>query len=110
MRFSNDVIYEASNITANDTGEVVDIRHLFGYSMQTEWTSTTAAANIRVQGSNDQQVWVDIAPDLGVVASNNGTTLINSASEQYYGWIRISVAYTSGTITSVKVTMGAKGV
>lgn len=110
MRFSNDIIIQDTNITASQFSEVIDIRHIFGYSIQAEWTSTTASASVVIQGSNDGENFVSIGSPVATINNNNGLELFNVTEEQYYGFMRISVDFTSGSVTSLIVTYGSKGV
>ena len=109
MRFSQDIILNENSVSSDVEGQSVDIRHLLGYALQVEWESTTASADVYVQGSNDKKTWINIGSPVAVVNNDNGASLFNVAEEQYYGWIRIFIDYGSGTVDTVKVTYVSKG-
>ena len=50
-----------------------------------------------------------IVNPIATIANDNGALMINVNQEQYYGFIKVQVVYTSGTVTTLKVTYGAKG-
>jgi hypothetical protein len=85
-----------------------DIRNLYGYAAQVTWTSTTAAATVKVQESNNGQNWVDISGKSQGILNNNGTTLIECLGRMTK-YMRIEVTYTSGIVTTLKVDFVAKG-
>lgn len=99
---------DSSSITADESGEALNILHQEMWSAQIIWTSTTAAATVQIEESNDGSTWSTISGKTQAISSDSGNVML-SGSNQASKFIRVTVDHTSGTITTLTVKMIAKG-
>jgi len=109
MRIVNDTILDLSAVVASVNSEAVHLDFLYGFSVQLAFTSTTASAVIRLQCSNDEATWINIAGTDQTVNNNNDTVMLNVA-DAFYKFMRVQVVYTSGSITTINAIINAKGI
>lgn len=109
MRIFNDTIVDLTSVTASSNSEVVSLDFIYGFSAQIKWTSTTASATIKLQASNDNVSFVDIAGTTQTVNNNNGDLIVN-LDNVFYKYFRAAITYTSGTVTTIKVIVNGKGI
>lgn len=108
MRIFNDIIINEAAAEEDKTGEVVTLNFIQDLAFQIVWTSTTCAGTIKIQCSNDQETWIDLATHNQTVNNNNGAVMI-SISDANYAFIRIFFDYTSGSLTTLNVRLNGKG-
>lgn len=107
MRILDDSIFSGAAIVADVATESVDLSHITGYSVQIDWTSTTAAGTIKVQMSNDGKTWDDTGSSQAI-SNDSGTVVLNFA-DVFYKYTRVFVDWTSGSITTLDVIVCGKG-
>jgi hypothetical protein len=107
MRIIDKKILDASAVIADTASEVLDVTHQVGISVQVDWTSTTAAAVLTLQASNDGITWVDLAST--VTVNNNSGMEMLYATDFHYKFARVEVDWTSGSITTLSLQAIAKG-
>lgn len=106
---SNDIILEESSVTADAASVVVDMTNLMCWSVAVVWTSTTASATVKVQTSNDQTTWID-TDQTQAISNDSGSVMLSSgANFEAAKYLRVYVAHSSGTVTTVTATISAKG-
>jgi len=108
MRFQNKKIFDESAVTSTINSVEVELNHIYGYSVQFIWTSTTASAIIKLQGSNDGTHWTNIVDATQVIADDNGNVLFNEA-DVFYQFFRGRLDFTSGSVTTLEATYQTKG-
>jgi hypothetical protein len=114
MRIASDSLQDISVATADKTSEIVDVSNMYGFAVIVNWTSTTAAATIKLQLSTDplttaaaDSLWTDHATTYAI-NNDNGTQYWN-IDAPYYLKFRVFLDYTSGSVTTFKSRFSAKG-
>ena len=107
-RFINKTAIDSSAVTADENSATLDFAFMETWSAHIVWTSTTAAATIKIQESNDGTNWVDISGASQAISNNSGNTMLSSVDlgAQY---LRVLVDHTSGTVTTLNVKVVGKG-
>lgn len=112
--YLNETLINSSAITADETSRTVDMASHSNFSVQVTWTSSTAAATIKVQQSNDGSNWTDVdASNTNQAISNDNGDVILTSNAVGQGrfnarYLRVFADYTSGTITTLVCTLVAK--
>jgi hypothetical protein len=109
-RTTNEVILESGVVVADEQSDAIDISNQMIWSAQVEHTSTTCAATLKMQHSNDNSTWIDIS-GASVTVNNDSTNTMLSSGAGFEGakYIRFVVDWTSGSLTTVKCTINCKG-
>ncbi len=108
LRTIESTITDAAAVVADESSSAVDISHVQSWSAQVIWTSTTAAGTVQIEESNDGSTWSVISGKTQAISNNSGNVML-SGTDQASKWIRATIDYTSGSITTVKVHLVAKG-
>lgn len=93
---------ESTDMSVDLVSQVYDIRSIFGYSVQAEY-SGTPNGTLKLQVSNDDpkdveaQDWTDLT-DSDIAISSPGIYVYN-VQAAFYGWLRLAWDVTSGTGT-----------
>ena len=96
-------------MVADETSEVIDISYIDGYGGVINWTSTTCVATIKFQESYDNINWEDVSSGSQAVSNNSGSTNFTFTGVMA-PYLRVLVDWTSGSLTTVDVTIHAKSV
>lgn len=107
MRFIDKILIETANLTADLVSETIELETIVNLSVQIVWASTTAAASVRVEVSNDNENWV-LLGSAATIANNSGNVMVEKENSAVK-YMRVNVDYTSGTVTSLKCIYSAKG-
>ena len=100
-------IIDSSAVVADESSSAIDMELLDNWSAQLIWTSTTAAGTVQIEESNDGSTWSTISGKTQAISNNSGNVML-SGTDFAGKWIRATVDYTSGSITTVKVHFVAK--
>lgn len=107
MRFVNDTILNATSVVASTASDSVEVSTILNLSVQVIWTSTTASFTLTLQESNNGTDWVDTNQTATV--NNNSSSAIFKVADSAVKYIRVNVARTSGTLTTIKAIYEGKG-
>ena len=102
-------IIDSSAVVADESSATIDMEHLDNWSAQLIWTSTTASATVKIEESNDNSTWSTISGKTQAI-SNDSSNVMLSGTDFGGKYIRATVDYTSGSITTVKVHFVAKSI
>ncbi len=100
-------IIDSSTVVADESSSAIDMELLDNWSAQVIWTSTTAAGTVQIEESNDGSTWSTISGKTQAISNNSGNVML-SGTDFAGKWLRATVDYTSGSITTVKVHLVAK--
>jgi hypothetical protein len=113
-RIAQDEILTGTSITSNQIGDEIDVRSLYGFAVTLHWESTTASADIIIEGSTDDPKesdantrWVTLSTN--TISNDNGTVMVIQ-SDVYFQQMRARLAYTSGTVDVLELTYSGKGI
>jgi len=106
-KFVDKLIVDGAAIVADESSSNIDMSNLQSWSAQVIWTSTTAAGTVQIEESNDGSTWSTISGKTQAIANNSGDVML-SGTDFAPKYIRATVDYTSGSITTVKVYFTAK--
>jgi len=107
FKSANKIIIEDAAITADQQSEAIEMLHLHGFSIQVEWTSTTAAATVQIEVSNDGVIWIPLASPTQAISNDSGTVMFN-VIDVYYKFFRLDIDTVTGSITTFKATYNGK--
>lgn len=101
-------ILDVESVTSEQTSTEIELRSLHGVALQLVWSSTTAAASFEIEVSNNGTSW--IAEGASQAIANDSGDVMIIIDDAYYKYIRVRLAYTSGTVDSAEVYAHAKGI
>lgn len=101
-----EIIENSTSKSASFNTESVDMRGLNQGSFQVVLTATGVSWTVVVQGSNDNSTFISLATPTNVTDTTNIMFGFSDLECLYY---RLAFTRTSGTLSSVIVTVGAKG-
>ena len=107
FRFIDKLLVDSSAVVADESSSSVDMSNLQSWSAQVIWTSTTCSATIQVEESNDGETWSVISGKTQAISNNSGNVML-SGTEFAPKYLRVTVDYTSGTLTTVQVYVTGK--
>ena len=106
-KFISNQIIDGAAVVADESSVSIDMSNLDSWSAQVIWTSTTAAATVQIEESNDGSTWSVISGKTQAISNNSGNVML-SGTDFAPKYIRATVDYTSGSITTVEVHFTAK--
>ena len=107
MRYSSGSLVTNGAMTTNINSTAVDLRQSLGCSIQATVTAgSSPSGTLKLQGSNDNSNWVDVAGTSSTVSGN--TSIMWNVQQTFYRYIRCAYAFTSGSGT-LNVNFEAKG-
>lgn len=93
--------WTAQSLTANVSSASVNLYTKFGYSLQVNNTGTALNGSYKLQMSNDNLNWVDVASSTQAVSALSGTnSLMWNVADVNYLYARLVWTFTSGTGTA----------
>jgi hypothetical protein len=98
---------DSTTITSTESGAAVDISQCNMWSAQVIWTSTTASATVQIEESNDGTTWSTISGKTQAI-SNDSSDVMLSSTDQATKYIRATLNFSSGSVTTLKVYIVAK--
>lgn len=99
---------EETNVTSTTNHDSQQTEHVWGYSVQFIWTSTTVQGAVKLQASNDNENWDDITGASYTINDISGSTLFN-VPNVFYRFFRPRVEITSGALVTLKTITNIKG-
>jgi hypothetical protein len=106
-KVTQELLESSSSKSASFNTSSIDMRGLNQGSFQVVITTGGAVSwTVVIQGSNDDSTFIDLASPTSVTASDNLMFGFNDLVCLYY---RVKFTRTSGTLSTVAVTVGAKG-
>ena len=105
------VNYETESHTDVSTTTNFDsqqLEHMYGYSVQFIWTSTTVDATLCLQASNNGTDWEDIAY-VSHDVFNTSSSKMFVVPEAMYRFVRPRVVFNSGTLDTLEIAIYIKG-
>ena len=67
-----------------------------GFGIHARWSAgSTPSGNLKLQASNDDSNWVEVASSTAAVSGNSGSALYNK-TDQFYKYVRMVYERTSG--------------
>ena len=106
-KFVDKLITDSAAVVADESSSAVTMDNLQTWSCQVIWTSTTAAGTVQIEESNDNSTWSTISGKTQAISNDSGNVML-SGTDFAPKYIRATVDYTSGSITTVKVYLTAK--
>ena len=103
----NTDLIDSSTVVADESSASIDMENLQSWSAQLIWTSTTAAGTVKIEESNDGSAWSTISGKTQAI-SNDSSNVMLAGTDFAPKWIRATVDWTSGSITTIKVHFTAK--
>ena len=100
-------IIDTAAIVADESSATIDMGLLDNWSAQIIWTSTTAAATVQMEESNDGSTWSVISGKTQAI-SNDSSNVMLTGSNFAPKYIRATVDWSSGSITTLEVHFTAK--
>ena len=114
--FLEETLIDDTSITADIISRTVDLADHPYWAIQLDWTSTTAAAEVKIDGSNDGINWRTFnAPDNTDILNDSGTIIRTTSEYDASGsgrfdprYLRVWLDVASGSITTVTAKMFAR--
>ena len=103
----NTDLIDSSTIIADESSASIDMENLQTWSAQVIWTSTTAAGTVQIEESNDGSTWSTISGKTQAISNDSGDVML-TGTDFAPKWIRATIDFTSGSITTTKVHFTAK--
>ena len=107
-KFVSKTITDSAAVVADESSSAVDMSNLDNWAAQIIWTSTTASGTVQIEESNDNSTWSTISGKTQAISNDSGNVML-TGTDFAPKYIRATVDYTSGSITTVKVHFTAKG-
>mgnify|MGYP000398003920 CR=1 FL=1 len=109
MREVNDTIFNGTSLTADARGEEVELKYLFGFSIQINSDATAGGSGtLKIEVTNDDETWVELSSPTTAI-SGPSSSAISIITDGYYNKMRIFYDHTSGTVDSISVILNGKG-
>jgi ABC-type ATPase involved in cell division len=90
------------------TSDPVDIQGFSLYSVQTSYDNVdTAPATLRIQGSNDNEIWTDVDVSICSVSLSSNSRLLN-VEKAGYSLVRLTIDPGVGSVTNFKAILNGK--
>jgi hypothetical protein len=106
MRFKQDDEYILNgNMSANITGDLIDIKQAYGISFQCSWVGTPTG-NLQLQVSNDGVNWSNFGGTTATGGAAGSVALNHDAL--HFNFARLNFNFTGGAGT-LQARLGGKG-
>ena len=106
-RFIDKLIVDSAAVVADESSSSIDMSNLQSWSAQVIWTSTTAAATIQIEESNDGSTWSVISGKTQAISNDSGNVML-SGTDFAPKYLRVTTDWSSGSVTTLKVYITAK--
>lgn len=107
MRISDYRLYSATNVAADAQTASIDMEQQIGLSVQVDWSGASGSTTVTLQASNDGQTWVNLSSS-ATISTASGTAML-FATDFMYKFARVDINHSSGTISSLRMQVLAKG-
>jgi hypothetical protein len=97
---------ELTAVTAVTGLDAFDIQSQWGFSTALQWTHTAGTGNIKLQKSNDGQLWFDIEDKTIDLAT---ATEVLFEVQTFTAFTRVLIDITGGTVDAFKLVFNSKG-
>lgn len=110
MKFQNfSLNFSNNDFSASRNSESQDLSQDAGYSLQIVLSGAALTGSLKLQASNDNSTWTDIAGSSQAVSGITSANYLWNYDAQYYQHVRAVWTYTSGTGSVVSSKMTTKG-